>query len=354
MRILSYILFPFAILYRVYTDIRNILFDYAVLPQTNFRIPTISVGNITVGGTGKTPHVQYLIELLKDYKTASLSRGYKRKTKGFILANEKTTVTEIGDEPFLLHKRFPLLHVAVCEKRVDGVYHILEQVPDVQTIVLDDAYQHRYIKPDVQILLVDYNRPLWKDFVFPMGRLRENRKQIKRSDIVIVSKCPKNVSSEDIPMWKDKLGLHSQALFFSSMNYGAIYNAHSKKEYNTKEFLKSQACCIVTGIAQPNALISYVKSFGGSVSTKIFPDHYEYSLNDKKELQKIADNNIIVTTEKDVYKMSSLIPNERIFVLPISPIFLFEQEQEFKNMIFSAIREKKYSTEQTTHESETK
>ena len=209
MKQLRYILLPFSGLYWLFTYIRNLCFDNHILPQTEFPLPLISVGNITVGGTGKTPHVQYLVNLLRNKNVATLSRGHKRKSKGFVLANAETSVSTLGDEPFLLQQRFPDLHVAVCEQRVEGVSKLLETVGGLDAIILDDAYQHRHVKPGLQLLMVDYNRPLWNDWVFPAGMLREGTYAVARAHIVVVSKCPQNMAESETHVWRQKLRLRS-------------------------------------------------------------------------------------------------------------------------------------------------
>lgn len=333
MKFLKYILFPFSIFYWIFTWCRNFCFDNGILKQSHFSIPIISIGNITVGGTGKTPHVQYLINLLQEKNISTLSRGYKRKSKGFLLANENTTVDELGDEPFQLHKRFSNISVAVCEKRVVGVQNLLQQVPNLQTIILDDAFQHRYIKPSFQIVLIDYNRPIWKDCVFPTGFLREGKYALNRADVVIVTKCPSNFSEEQKNYWINKLNLKTQKLFFSTMNYGFIYDNNTKQTYENQQFIKNNDICLVTGIAQPQPLIDYIKQYNESLSAEIFPDHYSYSEKDVVRLQNINKNKLLLTTEKDAYKLSKILPKAKIFVIPIMPIILFDKKEEFDTLI---------------------
>lgn len=339
MKFLKYILFPFSICYWIFTWCRNFCFDKGILKQTQFTIPIISIGNITVGGTGKTPHVQYLINLLQDKNIASLSRGYKRKSKGFLLANENTSVDELGDEPFQLYKRFQNLHVAVCEKRVVGVQNLLNLIPNLQSIILDDAFQHRYIKPSFQIILIDYNRPIWKDCVFPVGFLREGKYALNRADVVIVTKCPNDISVKEVEFWKNKLKLTKQKLFFSTMEYDLIYDNQTKQNIDdNQKFLKENNICLVTGIAQPQPLIDYVKQYNKSISTEIFPDHYSYSEKDVVRLQNITKNKLLLTTEKDVYKLSKILPDAKLYVLPIMPRILFDKQKEFDSIMQSEVK----------------
>ncbi|MCQ2608133.1 MAG: tetraacyldisaccharide 4'-kinase [Bacteroidales bacterium] len=334
MKYFKYILFPFSICYWLFTFVRNKCFDWGILSQTSFDLPIISVGNITVGGTGKTPHVQYIVELLKNKNIASLSRGYKRKSKGFVLATEHTTVSELGDEPFLLQKRFPKLHVAVCEKRVVGVQELQKNIPNLDAVILDDAYQHRYIKPSKQILLIDYNRPLWRDCVFPVGFLREGKYAVSRADVVVVSKCPNTMLQQEADNWRNRLSQFSGKIFFSSMEYGAIYNFATKQLHEKSDFGDSQIC-VITGIAQPGPLFDYLDAKGFQYISKVYPDHYSYSEKDRETLQQMSEQYTILTTEKDVYKLAEILPNDRLYVLPIMPQILFNQTNEFEQTICS-------------------
>jgi tetraacyldisaccharide 4'-kinase len=192
------LLLPLSLLYGLVVLIRNLLFDFRIMRSTRFKLPVISVGNITVGGTGKTPHVEYLVQLLKnDFKLAVLSRGYKRKTKGFILASKKTGVADIGDEPLQIKLKFPDVNIAVEHNRVKGVRTLIERIPKLNLVILDDAYQHRYIRPGLSILLVDYNRPIFHDMLLPAGNLRESWHNAKRADIIIITKSPDHFSARE-------------------------------------------------------------------------------------------------------------------------------------------------------------
>ena len=331
---LKYILFPFSLIYWLFTYCRNVCFDKGVLKQTEFDIPVISVGNITVGGTGKTPHVQYLVSLLQEKNIATLSRGYKRKSKGYVLANDNTVVSELGDEPYQLWKRFPSLHVAVCEKRVEGIRRLLTDVPDLDTIILDDAFQHRYVKPKMQIVLVDYNRPLWSDHVFPVGYMREGMYALSRADVVVVTKCPQELQKTEKEMWRTRLRLNNQKLFFSCMEYGNVYEFASKESKDCKTFFADHSSiCLVTGIAQPQPLIDFVSQQTENLVCKTFADHYSYSEQDRKELDQLATDHTIVTTEKDVFKLAKILPNAHLYVIPIMPRFLFGEEEAFNSEI---------------------
>lgn len=338
---LQYLLIPFSSIYWLITYIRNVLFDKKILESTEFSIPIISVGNITVGGTGKTPHVQYLINLLeKSYNTAVLSRGYKRQSEGYILSNAESTISEIGDEPYQLKKKFPNVTVAVCEKRVVGVQKLLQDIPKLETIILDDAFQHRAIKPGLQILLIDYNRPLWKDFVFPGGYLREGRYAKKRADIIIVSKCPDTLTEKQKDTWKRKLGITTQPIFFTKIAYGNIYEATTKKEYSHEEILSAKQVLIITGIAQPKPIYKLATQYSDFVTLMAFPDHHNFTDGDYDAFlvkYKTYGTNVI-TTEKDAQKIVDMTRKQiPTYVLPITTVFIDGNEDGFKKLILDFV-----------------
>jgi tetraacyldisaccharide 4'-kinase len=312
--------------------VRNVCFDKGILQQTSFGIPIISVGNITVGGTGKTPHVLFIAQFLgSSLNIATLSRGYGRKTRGFVCANAHTSVHEIGDEPFLIHRRLPNIIVAVDEKRVHGVQELQKIKPHLQAIVLDDAFQHRYIKPSLQIVLVDYNRPLWRDCVFPAGFLREGSYALRRADIVIVTKCPHTLSIAEQEQWKRKLRIRSQQqLFFTAIQYGAVYQAQSGKTIDNHEFFKNKIC-MVSGVAQPNIIENFLQLQGAQFTHCAFGDHHNYTAADYETIRKQCNEHTkILTTEKDVQKLIEITKGEiPLYVLPIAPQFLNAAEEEF-------------------------
>ena len=220
--LLNAILTPFSWLYGAGVWVRNALFGMKVLPQESFDVPVVSVGNITVGGTGKTPHVEYIIEMLcRRYNIGVLSRGYKRKTKGFILASDSLSARDLGDEPFQISRKYNgLITMAVCENRRKGIHELLRINPDINLILLDDAFQHRYVKPKVNIVLVDFNRPPFNDKLLPLGTLREPPHRLLQSDLVVVTKCPTDIMPVDIRMMKENLDLFpSTELFFSNIRY---------------------------------------------------------------------------------------------------------------------------------------
>lgn len=336
MKILQKLLFPFAFIYWVVTFVRNKCFDWGILKQKQFEIPIISVGNITVGGTGKTPHVLFIANFLSSsFQVATLSRGYGRKTKGFLSANTHTSVHEIGDEPFLIHQRLPHITVAVDEKRVHGVEELQKIKPHLQAIILDDAFQHRYIKPGLQIVLVDYNRPLWRDCVFPAGFLREGQYALQRAGIVIVTKCPPTLSTAEQEHWKRKLRINSNRhLFFTSIHYGAVYQVQSGKTVDNQEFFKNEIL-MISGVAQPKIIENFLYSQGAQFTHCAFGDHHNYTAADYDTIRKNCNENTkILTTEKDVQKLLEITKGEiPVYVLPIAPQFLNAAEEQFKHVI---------------------
>jgi len=347
---LKFILFPFSVLYAGIISFRNLMFDWGYLKSTSFDLPIISVGNISVGGTGKTPHTEYLIKLLEGkYKLASLSRGYKRQSKGFILADDQSNSFDLGDEPMQMKKKFPGLSVAVDADRVNGVHRLISQENGDQPdcILLDDAYQHRYIKPGLSILLIDYNRPISRDFVMPMGRLRERARGKKRADIIIVSKCPSDLSDTEAQKLKNDISpLPHQELYFTSLDYAPLeavfpseITIRGLKDYN-KETL---GILLVTGIANPTPLRNYLMAFSSEFDEVQFPDHHAFKEKDLSLIETHFNdlktkNKIIITTEKDAIRFvdmtikSELIRNHMTYI-PLQIKFLNNTESRFSQHI---------------------
>ncbi|MBQ7878574.1 MAG: tetraacyldisaccharide 4'-kinase [Bacteroidaceae bacterium] len=335
--------------YHWITWLRNRAFDYGIIESCHFCTPTICIGNISVGGTGKTPHTEYLINLLKQkHNVAVLSRGYGRKTKGYRMATVNDNASTIGDEPFQIKKKFGNITVAVCEKRTTGIKHITAEKKETDVILLDDAYQHRHVKAGLNILLTDYNRPVWNDALMPFGRLRESVAGIKRADVIIVTKCPENISHEEQTTIKKYLKTPKGAkIFFSSMQYGNAYQlfVNNKKDLPTKEC----NILLLTGIAKPGPLKAELQRRGATVKLMQYPDHHNFS---KKELEDIADaydnmcggNKIIITTEKDAARLTgyTTLPasiKENTFVLPIEVCILNNEKEMFNQIIFDYVTE---------------
>lgn len=326
------------------------MFDTGILRSTEFDFPVISVGNITVGGTGKTPHVEYLLKLLKGtWKTAMLSRGYKRKTSGFVVADENSDSTKIGDEPYQIYCKNKDIVIAVDEDRVAGIKKIKKNNPDIELIVLDDAFQHRKVKPGYSILLTDYYNLYYNDTHLPGGNLRENKCGRKRADIIIVTKCPENISPIDLRVIEKEINvLPYQSLFFSSYKYGDLTPVF-ENETNSNPRTQPTTILAVTGIANPQPMIEFLSGSLEKVEKMTFPDHYSFQKKDLKNIaarfEKIDDpEKIIVVTEKDAARLISIkdFPEDLkkyIYKLPIQVNILNGQENEFKSKILSYVAE---------------
>jgi tetraacyldisaccharide 4'-kinase len=336
--------------------IRNSLFDLNILSSEEFPIPIISVGNITVGGTGKTPHIEYLVRLLKDeFKVATLSRGYKRKTKKYILATHKSDVRDIGDEPVQIKHKFPDIQVAVDRRRVNGIKKLMAGVPDLDVILLDDAYQHRWVKPGLSILLIDFNRPISEDFLLPAGRLREQTYEKRRANIILITKCPDRLKPIERRLIVKDLKLYPfQNLFFTKLSYGEpvpVFN-----ETNTSKSLSDMKAArpgilMVTGIAGPRHYKKHLRGISTHITELTYPDHHAFSEKDLirvlETFNKIdQEEKMIFTTEKDAMrfrKFSNIEPaiRDRMFYIPVGIEILNEDGESFNNQICSYVRDNK-------------
>ncbi|HFX18078.1 MAG TPA: tetraacyldisaccharide 4'-kinase [Flavobacteriales bacterium] len=314
------LLYPFALLYTLITDIRNLMYDKGYLSSQSFDIPIINVGNLSVGGTGKTPQIEYLIRLLKDdYKLAVISRGYKRHSKGFVLADQSATHESIGDEPFQIHQKFNDITLAVDENRVRAIRKVLDHFsPDV--ILLDDAYQHRAVKAGLNVLLTPFYKPFFNDFVLPSGNLRERRQNAKRADLVIVSKSPENIESSQKKALSDQITKYTNApVFFSSIAYSPF--VLNEKEQKALTDLKDYDILLVTGIANPKPLLAHLSKKNLNFESLKFGDHHHFSVADIKGIRHKFDSfkalkKIILTTEKDYVRLKPHI-QKGLFYLPI-------------------------------------
>ncbi len=342
---LSYLLYPFALLYGLVLWIRNRLYDAGMLSSVEFNLPTIAVGNLSVGGTGKTPHVEYLIRLLKDrYRTATLSRGYNRRTKGYQLAGAATTAADIGDEPMQFHRKFPDIYVCVGEERMLAVPQLIGDHPETQVILLDDAFQHRSIKPGLNLMVTDYSRLFTRDHVVPVGRLREGRKGYHRADGIIVSKCPAELTvSEKDNIRREINPLPHQQLFFTTLQYGVPAEMLTGVTVNIPP---NARVLVVCGIARPEPLVQHLRQKHGHVSLLSFPDHYYYTRSDLDKIRREMDQMdgqgpaYIVTTEKDAVRLHLLrdiIANMQLpfTVIPVEIAFLFGEAAEFDRFIIN-------------------
>ena len=324
MNLLRKILFPFAVLYGIITSIRNFLFDKGILKSHSFNVPIIAVGNLSVGGTGKTPQIEYLIRLLSPkYKIATLSRGYKRQSKGFVLADSTSNAEILGDEPFQFYTKFKNIQVAVDADRKNGIEQLLYQQERPDVILLDDAFQHRKVKAGFYILLTSYGDLFCDDYMLPTGNLRESRSGAKRADIIVVTKCPANLSLDEQNEIKSKLQLNSdQELYFSYIDYDdSIYS--EDKILKVSE-IKNVDKLLLAGIAKPEPFFRYLQD--ESVECLTYPDHHHFSEKELLEINNKSKNKIIITTEKDFVRLKGSIPKEQLFYLPIRSTFLSVSE----------------------------
>ncbi|MEX6626145.1 tetraacyldisaccharide 4'-kinase [Tenacibaculum salmonis] len=341
MKLLRFLLFPFAVLYDVITTIRNWFFDINILKSTSFKVPVISVGNLSVGGTGKSPQIEFLIRLLKDdYKIAVLSRGYKRKTEGFQLLNDTHSADDVGDEPLQFYTKFKNdATIAVDADRTNGIQNLLKNDANLQVVLLDDAYQHRKVTPSTSVLLTKYDDLYVDDFILPTGNLREARRGAKRAKIIIVTKCPKNLSEEKQQeiIRKIKPKAHQQ-LFFTTISYDE--NLKGLDTNLTISDLKNKEVLLVTGIANPTSLLTFLSEEKINYKHLKYPDHYDFKISDiekiKMEFNQLpSDNKIILTTEKDYMRLQYKLQN--VCYVCIKSAFL-NNEEIFNDFIITQIK----------------
>jgi tetraacyldisaccharide 4'-kinase len=355
MKVLRILAYPFALIYGLITALRNKLFDIGILPVKEFRnVRLIGVGNLAAGGTGKTPHVEYIVRLLKShYRIATLSRGYGRKTSGFLVADTTMTTAQIGDEPKQFRNRFEKdVIVAVDGNRVRGTEKIMEQFPETELIVLDDVFQHRRIKPGLQIMLTDYANLYYQDQVLPTGYLREFRRGSKRADIIIVTKTPEMFSPlERKRIMKEMRAEAYQRIYFSTIRYG---NLLSLSSFNDKSELPKEKCfsegysvVLLTGIANAHSLEYYLKDKVKELIPYKFRDHYEFSASDLLGLQELYSKigngkKIILTTEKDAMRLDKpelkeILNTMPVYYVPIEIGFHDKDEEEFNEQLFNYV-----------------
>lgn len=340
--LLKYLLFPISFLYGIIIWVRNKLYDLGLFSSLKFdAIPVISVGNLSVGGTGKTPHIEYLIRLLScRYHTATLSRGYGRSSRGFILADEKADARIIGDEPLQFKRKFPNIFVAVGEDRVTAIPELLQKLPFLECILLDDAFQHRSVKPGMNILLTEFDRPYTSDYILPLGRLREGRRAAKRADIILVTKCPENINEEMKQTMLERLKPQTnQQVFFTQITYSNPYSLLG----NTAHFDRNTRAITFCAIANATAFVKRVADLTKDVHELHFRDHHYFTTDDIQELDETFkyiqdDNKCIFVTEKDASRLllhETMLRklNLPIIVIPISISFLFDEAAGFNNLI---------------------
>ena len=341
MKFVRFILFPFSIIYHATTAIRNFLFDVGIFKQTMFKVPIIIVGNLSVGGTGKTPQIEYLIRLLKDsFKIAVLSRGYKRKTDGYILLNEKHSALDVGDEPLQYFKKFNDIKVAVDANRVKGVNNLISQ-KSTEVILLDDAYQHRKIRGSFYILLTKFDDLFIDDYLLPTGNLRESSNGASRTDAIVVTKCPSDLSIKSQQSIQKRLQKFNKQVYFTKITYGKIKS--SKNQFSIDE-ISNYKVLLITGIANPKPLLSFLDN---KVSYKhyTYPDYHHFSAKELKVLMHKFDaiksnKKILLTTEKDYIRLQGSLIN--LYFIEIETSFLANGKDIFNNQITTHLNQYNY------------
>jgi tetraacyldisaccharide 4'-kinase len=351
------LLYPVSLLYGLITGIRNFLYNSGILSSVEFHLPVICVGNLTVGGTGKTPHTEYLVRLLqKDFKVATLSRGYRRDTRDFRIASTTSRVSEVGDEPMQIFKKFPDVMVAVDRSRVHGVKRIVKENPETDVIILDDAYQHRSITPGFSILLSDFERLMVRDHMLPYGNLRESIGNMRRADIILITKSPENITAiQRRLIVKEVDKAPYQNLYFTSLNYEAPvpvfdHNTYIEAQPDISQFTGC-GIVLITGIANPLSLKEYLNNTANEIIHLLFSDHYNFK---EKDINKIysayrelrAQTKYIVTTEKDAVRLrefSNIAEPIRsaFYYIPVGIHFLNDDKDEFDNLIVNYVRKNK-------------
>lgn len=334
------LLFPFAVLYGLVVRLRNYLYDKDIIQSTSFNFPVIAVGNLSVGGTGKSPMVEYLLELLSPcFKIATLSRGYKRKTRGYVLANDKATAIDIGDEPMQFHLKYPQVSVAVGEERAIAIPQILFDRPDTDMIIMDDAFQHRAVNAGLNILLTAYQDLFCNDYLLPMGSLRDTRSSYRRANIIVVTKCPQDITEENKKKIIRRIApLDHQQVFFSAIRYGEPYHILTQQ---TKRINEQASVLLICGIANPAPLKNYILESAAACETLYYRDHYIFTIDDLKEMIKryekmSAGDKMIIITEKDavrLVKFDNMLKDIPLYVLPIQTQFLFEGAAAFNSLV---------------------
>ena len=339
MKYFRFLLAPFALVYGLIMIIRNILFASGLLEIKQYNTPTVGVGNLSMGGTGKSVVIDYLINTLKrKYKTATLSRGFGRSSKGFVLATSNATAENIGDEPFQFYKKHSEITVSVSEKRSIGL-EALEQLPQKsEVILLDDVLQHRWVKADFMILTTSYEKPFFKDFLFPLGSLRETRNGVNRADLILITRSPSDLTENDKLRFLTNIKLNKNSpVFFTSISY-AEQLIGAKVSILLKS-LDKEAFVLVTGIADPSHLLDYLNKNGHSFEHMKFNDHHNFSSADCNSILEKAAGKRILTTEKDFGRLAPKLDSDQLFYLEISLAFSNQKEEkEFNAVIESAIK----------------
>jgi tetraacyldisaccharide 4'-kinase len=343
------LLLPFSFVYALMVIVRNWCYDLKWMQSASFNMPLICVGNLAVGGTGKSPMVELLIKKLKDqFRIAVLSRGYMRKTSGYALADEDATALDIGDEPMQFKMKFPDVPIAVGEERVVAIPQLLHDLPDTKVIILDDAFQHRAVTAGLNILLTECSNLFTRDWYLPTGDLRDQKKSYKRAEVIVVTKCDPAFSlKERNDIINEICPLENQEVFFSYINYGEPYHIRSRAKI---QFSDSMEVLLVSGIANPTPLKKYLDEQTQAFYEMDYSDHHIFTIDDLKSIIKRFDgistsNKIILTTEKDsvrLTKFAEALKDLPMYVIPIESGFLFQEEKRFTEIITSFIRNFKY------------
>ena len=320
---MRFLLLPFAILYGLGVRLRHFLYDRGWLSSKRYPFPILCVGNLAVGGTGKTPMVEYLVRLLGQEQVAVLSRGYRRKTKGFFLADDSATAMTLGDEPYQYHRKFPRATVAVCESRQEGIERLLEN-PHFKYIILDDAFQHRKVQAGTNLLLTSYDKLYTQDFLLPVGSLRDIRGRARKAQIIIVTKCPELTQAEQEKIIQQLKPLPSQKVYFTTIAYSDRVYSHEDSQA-LKDFIATPFT-LVTGIANPTPLVDFLEKKGASFEHLAYSDHHHFS---NRELELLRQKGCILTTEKDYVRLEGALPT--LYYLPIETQFLNDQRLIFND-----------------------
>ena len=340
------LLLPFSLFYGLIICVRNWMFDKNLLRAATFNLPVICVGNLSVGGTGKSPMVEFLIEKLKkQFRVAVLSRGYKRKTSGYALATKTSTALEIGDEPMQFYNKFPDVTVAVGEERVVAIPQLLHDKPDTRVIILDDAFQHRSVKAGLNVLMTDYNNLYTRDWFLPTGDLRDQTGSARRANMIVVTKCPPDLSlAEKSHLEREIKPASHQQIFFTAIYYGQPYQVITREPWQAT---RDTEVLLVTGIASPGPLKKHLEDTFNSYDEMAFSDHHIFTIDDLKHIlrrfeQTSGIRKILLTTEKDavrLQKFSQQLRSLPFYVIPIRPVFLFHGEKQFNSLITTFIQE---------------
>ena len=320
---MRFLLLPFAILYGLGVRLRHFLYDRGWLSSKRYPFPILCVGNLAVGGTGKTPMVEYLVRLLGQEQVAVLSRGYRRKTKGFVLADDSATAMTLGDEPYQYHRKFPQATVAVCESRQEGIERLLEN-PHFKYIILDDAFQHRKVQAETNLLLTSYDKLYTQDFLLPVGSLRDIRSRARKAQIIIVTKCPELTQTEQEKIIQQLKPLPSQKVYFTTIAYSDRVYSHEDSQA-LKDFIATPFT-LVTGIANPTPLVDFLEKQGASFEHLAYSDHHHFS---NRELEFLRQKGRILTTEKDYVRLEGALST--LYYLPIETQFLNDQRLIFND-----------------------